>query len=522
MSGLLDAPLAGQKRALRWGMVCAGGAALAAIGLLGVAGCFLVGAGVAGLAGPLAVAGFNYLLPSAAIRAAAITRTAGRYGERMLGHRAALFALAELRAQLFARVAQGALNGRDPGRSGAMAARFGRDVDLLEDAAIRRVARVGGWTGGLAGLAMVGLLGWGAAMVMALGMAAMRLVSHWLAARLPALQAQVAQAHAAAQADYADMAGPAADIAVYDLAPQLAAALESSDMARAEHALARAEAVITASQTILASVIVALIAWSAQGGAPMLALGLLAAMAALEIWAGLAAHDARAPQVRQAEARLQAMESAQTPHPPALTSNPALHIAGRDFAPGARILLSGPSGIGKTRLLETLAGLREDAPQVLRVDGIDPRTLGLAGLRGTFAVMTQDAPLIAGSLADNLALARPGIDRAAMERALWVACAQDIVPLDQWLGGDGARLSGGQRRRVALARALLAGRPWLLLDEPSEGLDRETEALLCQRLKQWLDQTGTGLVLVSHRPAMAQLAAETVNSAFRPDAANRQ
>lgn len=515
MSSLLDAPLAGQRRALRWGMVCAGGAAMAAIGLLATAGWFLVGAGVAGMAGPLAVAGFNYLLPSAAIRAAAISRTTGRYGERMLGHRAALFALADLRAHLFASMAQNALNGRDPGRSGAMAARFGRDVDLLEDAAIRRVARVGGWMAGAAGLVMVATLGWRAGLVMVLGMVAMRLTARSLAARLPQLQAQVAQAHAAAQGDYADMAGPAADIAVYDLAPQLAAALEGSvnAQAQAECMLARGEGSITASQTMLAGLILALIAANAQASAAMLALGLLAAMAALEIWAGLAAHDARAPQLRQAEARLQAIEAAQkpVPVPVPVSQHPMLHIAGRDFGPGARVLLSGPSGIGKTRLLETLAGLRGDAPQTLLVDGVDPRILGLANLRGNFAVMAQDAPLVAGTLADNLALARPGIDQTTMERALWVACAQDIAPLDQWLGGDGARLSGGQRRRIALARALLAGRPWLLLDEPSEGLDRVTEALLCQRLRQWLDQTGTGLVLVSHRPAMAQLANQTAN-----------
>jgi ABC-type multidrug transport system fused ATPase/permease subunit len=122
-------------------MACAVLAALAAVGLLGVAGWFLAGAALAGLGGPLAVTAFNYLLPSAGIRAAAITRTASRYGERLLGHRAALFALAEVRASLFARIAQAALAGNAPLRWGALAARFGRDVDLLEDAAIRRVAR---------------------------------------------------------------------------------------------------------------------------------------------------------------------------------------------------------------------------------------------------------------------------------------------------------------------------------------------------------------------------------------------
>ena len=92
-----------------------------------------------------------------------------------------------------------------------------------------------------------------------------------------------------------------------------------------------------------------------------------------------------------------------------------------------------------------------------------------------------------------------------------MACADDVVRalpdgLQQWLGGDSARLSGGQRRRIALARALLADRPWLVLDEPSEGLDSATEARLVASLRAWLSETGKGLVLVSHRPAMAALA----------------
>ena len=123
--------------------------------------------------------------------------------------------------------------------------------------------------------------------------------------------------------------------------------------------------------------------------------------------------------------------------------------------------------------------------------------------------------MIAGSVADNLGLARPGLTTEAMWEALTVACAADMVRalpdgLHQWLGSDGARLSGGQRRRLAVARALLAGRPWLVLDEPSEGLDAATERALINRLDEWLRKTGTGLLLVSHRPAMAALADQIV------------
>ena len=77
--------------------------------------------------------------------------------------------------------------------------------------------------------------------------------------------------------------------------------------------------------------------------------------------------------------------------------------------------------------------------------------------------------------------------------------------LDQWVGDGGARLSGGQRKRLSIARALLAGRPWLLLDEPSEGLDMATEARLAGHLDAWLRETGTGVVVVSHRPIFLSL-----------------
>lgn len=514
----LDAPLARQKGSMRWGMACAGLAAIAGVGLFGVAGWFLVGAALAGAAGALAISAFNYLLPSAAIRAAAILRTGTRYGERMLGHRAALFALADLRMDLFARVAKAALAGRIPARSGTMAARFGRDVDLLEDAAIRRVASVGSVTGGVAALALVSLSGWYSLIALAAGMIAMRVASRKMAAGLPLLQAQIAQNHAALQADYADMAGPAADIAVYGLAPDMAAALNdlASQQADAELALARAEARITSTQTALASITTVLVAALSQGTAPLIALSLLAAMAGLEAWAALAQHDMRRGEIEAAEARLAAMGAVETPDLAPLPPDPTIIINRQTLATGHRVAITGPSGAGKTRLMETLVGLRDDAPQDVRIAGQSPHGLGLANLRSLFAVMQQDAPLIAGSVADNLNLARPGLTREAMEEALHVACADDVVAalpdgLDQWLGGDGARLSGGQRRRIALARALLTGRPWLLLDEPSEGLDAQTESRLVERLGVWLERTGTGLILISHRPAMLALTKDSIS-----------
>jgi ATP-binding cassette subfamily C protein CydC len=150
--------------------------------------------------------------------------------------------------------------------------------------------------------------------------------------RLPALQQDLAQAHAALAADYAEMAGPAVDIAVYGLAPAMTAALaeRAAAQAAAQAALARAEAAITAVQALLAALTLAAMALLAQGPAPLLALALLAAMAALEPWAGLAAHDSRAPDVRLAAERVaQAGETQAQPAVPValLATVPTLTIA---------------------------------------------------------------------------------------------------------------------------------------------------------------------------------------------------
>jgi ATP-binding cassette subfamily C protein CydC len=113
--------------------------------------------------------------------------------------------------------------------------------------------------------------------------------------------------------------------------------------------------------------------------------------------------------------------------------------------------------------------------------------------------------MIAGTVRANLALAGTRADEA-----LWDALADAALEarvralpqgLDTWIGENGERLSGGERRRLSLARALLRDAPWMLLDEPTEGLDAATEALIVERLDARLKRTGQGLILVSHRPA---------------------
>ena len=517
MNRILQQAVGGQARIIRLGILCAVLAALSAVGLLALSGWFLAGAAAAGISGILAVQAFNYLVPSAAIRAAAILRTGTRYGTSMFSHRAALFALAQVRTALFGIVAAKALGGHEPARSGAIAKRLGSDVDALEDSVIRKVSRPSAWTAAAVGLAASLMLGWRASLALLAAMVAMRWAVRTLAARLlPEPLDRASAAHAALQADYAEMAAPCADIAVYGLAPAMTEALTllARDHESARQDVARAEGLIGASQTLIAMAGLALLVGVAQASAPMFAMGLLGAMAALEGWGALAATDIRGHHLALAQAHLASLAAPVAPsfatglH---IAPTPDLLLCGTIIPYGSRVLVSGASGAGKTRLIETLVGLRHDAPQALGVGSVDPTQAALAALRPIFALAAQDSQLIAGSVADNLGLARAGLDEHALWQALRVACADDVVRalpdgLQQWLGGDGARLSGGQRRRIALARALLADRPWLVLDEPSEGLDSATEARLVASLGAWLTKTGKGLVLVSHRPAMAALA----------------
>lgn len=497
-------------------------AAIAGVGLLAVSGWFLTGAAIAGAAGVAAARGFNYLLPSAGIRAFAIIRTLGRYGERLFSHRAAFFALADVRPALF-----GKLAGAEPAAvfsrpSGEVAAQLGSDVDALEDAVVRRVTLPGALAGAGTGLAACLLAGpWAAAALLA-GLAAMRLASRGVVPGLLAAQVRRrADAMTRLKSSYAEYAACSAEIAVYGLIPQIVEAMgmDIEELEASRLAIVRLEALTQGGQLVLAAVTVACVLALASGTAPLAAAAALAGASAAEAWSGLVRTDVGRPRVDDALRRLEDMASLppRAPHHDGierLAREPLrFESEGRECVveAGGRVLIGGPSGKGKTRLLGTLMGLRTDAPQRVTIGGMDMRELGLETLRKLFAQAPQDASLIAGTVADNLRLARQGVTESEMWAALETACLAETVRglpdgLDQWLGGDGARLSGGQRKRLSLARALLAGRPWIVLDEPSEGLDSATEQQLAGNLAGWLDRTGTGLILVSHREGLHHLA----------------
>ncbi|MFE2494261.1 thiol reductant ABC exporter subunit CydD [Streptomyces scopuliridis] len=199
-------------------------------------------------------------------------------------------------------------------------------------------------------------------------------------------------------------------------------------------------------------------------------------------------------------------------------TEPSLDAATLTVEPGETVALVGPSGIGKTTLLNVLLGFAVPDEGRVRVDGRDLTSLDPARWRERIAWVPQRPYLFAGTIAENVRLARPDADDAAVRDALRDAGAYDFVAAlpdgpDTALGEDGAGLSAGQRQRLALARAFLADRPLLLLDEPTAALDGETEAGIVEAVRRLA--VGRTVLLVVHRPALLAVADRVVTLAER-------
>ncbi|MER6349488.1 thiol reductant ABC exporter subunit CydD [Streptomyces sp. NPDC001595] len=182
-------------------------------------------------------------------------------------------------------------------------------------------------------------------------------------------------------------------------------------------------------------------------------------------------------------------------------------------APGETVALVGPSGAGKSTLLSVALGFVRPTEGRVRIGGADLADVDLEQWRGHLAWVPQRPHLYAGTIAENVRLARPDADDEAVRRALRDAGALQFVDaLPQGagtvLGEDGAGLSAGQRQRLALARAFLADRPVLLLDEPTAALDGATEAEVVAAVRRLA--AGRTVLLVVHRPALLDVADRVV------------
>ncbi len=513
-----------RRAMLMAGLALAATTVLAGIALLGLSGWFISATAFAGLSAATALA-FDVFAPAAAIRFLALARTAARYGERLTTHDGALSILAVLRERLFRGFAQPGAARSLLARPAKLLFRLTADIDALDSLYLRILVPAGAMLAAalVAGITL-GTLQAGLGLAVAGGLLLTGFGLPILAARAARQPARRrAYALEALRARAIDLvAGQTELILAGRLAGQRAAiARADADAAKADDALDRIETAVGAGFALAGTVVLAgtllavgLLARDGVIGTPVAVLGLLVALAATEPFAGLRRGALELGRTLLAARRI---APRLRPQPPALrpalppadhaarlhgvsarhegAQRDAVHDLTLDIPRGARLAIIGASGAGKSTLLALLSG--EMAPAAGTLEAC-PATL-----------LTQRTELFQDSVRDNLRLAAP----EATDARLWdaLAAAGLAAPiralprgLDTLLGEGGLGLSGGESRRLALARLLLRAAPLWLLDEPTEGLDAATGRDVLTRVA---DHVGARtLVIATHIRREAEIA----------------
>lgn len=471
-----------------------------------------------------------------AVQFFALGRGLLRYCERLAGHDAALRVLAALRVRVYERLERLAPAGLPAFRSGDLLARVVDDVDSIQDLLLRvglpfLVAVI---VGGAAALAVFAALPAAGAIVLVLIVLAVTAVP-WAAGRLAARSAaRRADARGELSAEIVDLFTGADELLV---AGAMEAALaRASELDGHLDSLARTEARTAGVGQGLVRGLSGLAMWGSlavgiaavAGGRlePVLLAGLaLVPLALFELLGPLPAAAQSGQAVRRSGARLGQVIRAPLPvgepaQPAALAADGPPSLAVRelgcrypgqdgwtlagvdlDLPAGARVALVGPSGAGKTTLGWVLLRFLSYSAGSVTIDGVELAALEEAEVRRTVGMVEQDPHVFAGTLAANLRLARPEASDDELLEALarvrlddWAASLPD--GLETHLGAQGERISGGQRQRLGLARALLADFPVLILDEPGEHVEAQAaEAILADLLAA---ARGRTVLLITH------------------------
>jgi len=183
-------------------------------------------------------------------------------------------------------------------------------------------------------------------------------------------------------------------------------------------------------------------------------------------------------------------------------AGPTLAGVTLDIPAGQKIALVGPSGAGKSTIFNLLLRFYDASSGTITIDGQDVQHITLESLRAAIAVVTQEAVLFDESIADNIALGKPGASLGDIKRAARNAAAHDFIEAmpegyDTRVGEGGLKLSGGQRQRIAIARAMLRDAPILLLDEATSALDAESERQVQESLARLMK--GRTTIVIAHR-----------------------
>ena len=523
----------------RWWML--GGALLSLLtilanfGLMTLSGWFLASAALAGLGGWATLNQYNFFLPAAGVRAFATTRVISRWLERIVTHEATFRLLSRLRVWFYTRIEPLAPAGLQGYRSGDILSRLVADIDTLNNFYLRVFTPF--LVAGLATLLMAGffaLYAWSVGLALFVLLALTGLLLPLLSERLGAGSSrEVTRLQAEIRTQVIDALQGMGEILTANAAERVQGRFlqENAALLERQRRLAGVAGIGTAGMSFMANLTLWVILLLAiplvarhtlpHAELPMFALG---TMAAFEAVLALPLAFQFLGQTREAARRI--FEVADTPPAfhEAVDAVPApehfdieiqgLHLRyptaredalrGLDLriGQGQRVAILGATGAGKSSIANLLLRFYDYQSGSARLGGRELRDYPGDQLRQYFALLSQRSHLFHSTIRDNLLLAKGDAEEEELWAALRQAQLADFVEglpqgLDNIIGEGGVNLSGGQARRIAIARAVLKDSPILILDEPSEGLDAVTEAKFLQDLRALMQ--GRTVIYITHR-----------------------
>lgn len=518
------------KWMLTLGVILAIVTLLASIGLLTLSGWFLSASAVAGFAG---LYSFNYMLPAAGVRGTAITRTAGRYFERLVSHDATFRVLQHLRVSTFSKLLPLSPAGLARFRQGELLNRVVADVDTLDHLYLRVISPLAGAfvvivvvTLGLC-LLDVGLaLTLGGIMLLTL----ILLPPLFYRAGKPTGESLTRLRGDYRQQLTAWLQGQA-ELSIFGASNRYRERMESTELNwhEAQRRQSELTALSQALMTLIGGIAVLTMLWMAAGGigdnaqpGPLIALFVFCALAAFEALAPVTGAFQHLGQVIASAVRITDI-TGQTPEVQFTTQETevpervALQLrevtfayAGQtqnaldgitlDIPAGMHVAILGRTGCGKSTLLQLLTRAWDPRQGQILLNETPLADISEATLRQAISVVPQRVHLFSATLRDNLLLAAPAASDDQLRTVLGQVGLQKLLEdegLNSWLGEGGRQLSGGELRRLAIARALLHDAPLMLLDEPTEGLDATTESQILELIHQTMREKT--VLMVTHR-----------------------
>ncbi|MBU2898220.1 heme ABC transporter ATP-binding protein/permease CydC [Vibrio hepatarius] len=503
---------------------------LASIGLLTLSGWFLSAAAIAGLT--IARETFNYMLPGAFVRGFAMGRTAGRWGERVVSHNATFKLLTDLRIFFFSKLAPLIPGKVSNLRDADILNRLVADISAMDHVYLRLISPMVVGSLGIVGLTV--LLSWfDTKLGLTLGGILLTLLILWPilfyklgkhnGAELTNNKANLRIATLDWLQGYSELTLFGAEEryrnAIFDIQQRL---LNNQRFNAHFTGVAQALLILANGWTIV------LMLWLAADGVggqlpnPMIALVVFATMASVEILMPIAGAFQHLGQTITSARRLNditlSTPDVQFPSEP-LEHNQSYSIEYQDvsfhypdtttnvlcninltISAGQRVAILGQTGSGKSTLLQLLNRYWDAQKGNIKIAGQPIALWSESQLRQATTVVSQRVDILNGTLRDNLLMASSGATDEKLHEALskvGLSKLTDQQGLDSWLGDGGRQLSGGEKRRIGIARALLHNGPILLLDEPTEGLDKQTERQIMQLFNQYFENKT--VVFITHR-----------------------